>query len=451
MTITKSDLLYYLHPKVGGMEPMVAPGTASFARDGPKHYLRRSKRYAKAGAGKSPVTWTPDSYPGRRTPVLELDAADTPVVDAAAEIDPPNTVWSAGGIPSITATDSIFDSGFSGWLFDNTGDTANHAPNQAIGTFSGATEVCVAIIERPDVSNADAGTRLEVRDNTDSTTPADATFDLTTGSASLTTGIGAGMYKITDQGPNGGVVWYCWLMYSHTAGQDRFLVAPWVDAGEQIVAHYCNVHELRFPPAPIPYSGSPTSRLGDEYFVRPGPKPGGVQAWYLRFLPRKLIGQTGEFDLPVWHGDGSDPSLRVEFDPNTAGRVFLAHRDKDANAQLADIDFGASPSTVEDVEMVYVIRNSDGANRLIGRTSSVNVKSGSGTPTSWTPPSSWGDGDVVYYNQRNPLISGGLRRSRLGLIRHYGVSGSAMDNDPFAGDAADVMDEMAAFYLPPAA
>lgn len=131
-----------------------------------------------------------------------------------------NAVWSKSNV-TVTAGTSIFY-GYSSMKCTATATSA--AISQAVGTFSGSTESIYVIVEQGTGTKSHFG----VWDNISAAYVFVAELDFTTGGLSLYATLPVGVatlysIKISNSGPNGGVVYLCAATYSGTSGHARYI------------------------------------------------------------------------------------------------------------------------------------------------------------------------------------------------------------------------------------
>lgn len=127
-----------------------------------------------------------------------------------------NAAWVDFGTPTIASANSI--------IFGRTGrkitaGAAGDRTEQVIGTFSAGTESAYMIVEQGTAAAAD----LRIYDDTGAAIVVRARLTFADGSVSIAAGtpVASGSRKISDSGPNGGVVWQLYFTYTATSGNAR--------------------------------------------------------------------------------------------------------------------------------------------------------------------------------------------------------------------------------------
>lgn len=446
MAISRSNLLYYLHPRIGGFEPLVGGGQPSYARDGPAHYVRAGERYGKAVAGEVPVVWLPHSDFPPRQPVLQVDQALTPDNDDSV-LFTSGSAWTRQNVSSEESRPSFLDdlpTGGEARQFTSTSSDFVRV-RQDIGTFSGSLETLTGVFERVDQGQSG----LLAADTSATGNPGFVLYDWSADSVSLQSGSWAARQILTESGPNGGRVVRLILVYSGTSGNSRAIeLQPDRDTAAQrigIVHHGQFEETYAYPTAPVAHVGTPATRDSAFFTVPNGPRP-GEWVGYAAFVSTSdsATGLNNSHRL-ITHGSFDDPRAHIFQSNDGTIRLFV---DDGTNTDTEVISVARTAGDL--VEIAYRFDNAAGTFYAAGRVNegAKDVDdSAVGTP-SWPGISDFANENAIGYGCDADGDAGG-GQGALKLVRHYVTEQGAVDSPVDGTDPSGLLSELAAFHLPP--
>lgn len=146
-----------------------------------------------------------------------------------------NAAWVSIGTSNTNSRSSIIDGKTAPGY---TGATAADGKRQAYGTFDGGNEVCYFIVEK----NTATSCGMFIYDASGPATVSHIDLNFDTGVVSQVAGSSSakGAKKLSDSGPNGGVVYLLWQQFSGTASNTRWAVFyPDRDGnGDETILHH---------------------------------------------------------------------------------------------------------------------------------------------------------------------------------------------------------------------
>lgn len=447
MAVTsRSDVLYAVDFRQK-LAPLLGPGEPSFSRAGAARLLTAEGRYAKLRRDQYRGRWTPldldeSGVLSRRKGLLVEDAI-SPVNDDSVRFDPANSAWSlsGGGTPSDDgAVSSIFSdlpTDGEARQFSSSGSAGDDALlRQSVNGSTGSTEVAVAVFENVDSDLSQVG----LLDDTG--VYAQIRYDWTTESVNVKSGVGAGEV-LCENGPNGGRVVRLVItgIGNNTTGR-QLLADPVVDtASGTAIIHYAHADTRSFATSPIPYVGSPQSRVREDVTIEPAFKPADFHiytSWIMR-----TDSDAGDNRKGIYSFSNGNLEGHVRDDGTNINNIAIDISDGSGNND-PEFHSGAIPHFGDLVQHVLGYVRSTGERHSYLKVRSAAVDHRGSTPSSWSDT----DDSPLNLRWNEYSYSGGHRGSQL-ILRQHAVKSSALDTAIDGSAPETIMDEMAGIHVGP--
>lgn len=433
MALTKQSALFAWRsdfgpdPLVGG-DPVYVRDSAAWWFDG-----RIFRKSITGPSGLAAPRFEPVTLDGVQMQAMLLEAART------GQVENPNAFsvadgWTHSGAGTLIDVPSMIESE-AGSKIPGGGSSAGPFVFRSAGVFTGSAECLVVIAERGTTNTHP----VAVYDETLGTFVVEASKNWLNGGFTVTSGSGSVFQrKLADRGPNGGEVWVLILSYSGTGGNVRRVYGVRHNAitTAHVFLHHCNVDEMAFSTSPIAGPAG-TVRSADSFHWKGPPKPQALASY-----GRVSVGHASRATEILFRlADTGNNGPRWGPATITANNALYSLIDNGVDGNVLN-SFTVTFAVGDDLEFGSLLF-SDGAMRLVFRRNGGTVQGRSTAAPASGLPSDWVNNAVLNVGGTGGSFAVNSRFGRFCI-----VDPADLDTDPSAGDATDLLDELAEYdYL----
>ena len=425
MTITKPDVLFYWDHETKSIAPTIG-GKQVFSRAGNAFVRQPDGRMSEV------LSDTPRFEPDG----LLIERTVTNLLSDPFDPDQGDANWAGvNGTMTRVGQNSIYDNQSASAYVNDDAGTDRHII-QDVGNFSTTTyETISMIIETGNAPDCGIG----LWDLTAGNWQALGTFNFASGEFSSLSGTGtnirAGAKKITDAGPNGGVVWQVYVTELPSSVNSRrcaFFPSGFVQSGNYSTLHACQC-------AQTPYNSS----LVD------GSRPYDAVVWLNNIIPQQL---TTYFRF-ITNNEGANsadyslyPAIWGWRDVSAGANRYELSWATDEQLQAYMVSSSGTtggfnltlPNTAGDLIEIVTTFNTDGTGRAIGRVNGGSLVAADNTAFSSGTYSNFGS--YIEIGHRTDGSHGSHNSQILKIVKTSSLEGST---------DAEVMAEMAGLFVSP--
>lgn len=348
MPLLESSVLFFDDRSSRDPNPIHGGPWLSVRDGGAYEWTGQAMELAKTHQLRSdPLTW---SAAGQRGAPIEPAAVQELLDPMAVDLDLAS--WAHDNLASPVDVASAFP-GRIAYRYTGDGTQADSRVKQTAGTFTGSLEATSILVESQDA----VATQLGMRNETDSVWARLASFNMTTGEVTNTTGSGhAGPFLLRNPGPNGGKLWWFSIFGSATVGKSRG--THWYPRSSTVATTKSIVHYLGHIEDPFARLPFETTLAGHALSAAPIPA-GEPHSGCLIYIAGERSGvNTGVHRVVLHCGDGhttdarfsiyqvnNDHSIVVLYDDGTTER-FVQISVTIAEGDLVVVTWSLAPNGV---------------------------------------------------------------------------------------------------------